>query len=67
MLLLVSITTFAGQNFGAGKYDRIRKSVRICMGMAAFTSVLLSVIVLAGGRGKTDFTDKKPIGIVGSY
>lgn len=46
----VSITTFAGQNFGAGKYDRIRKSVRICMGMAAFTSVLLSVIVLAGGQ-----------------
>ncbi len=46
----VSITTFAGQNFGAGKYDRIKKSVRICLGMAAFTSVLLSVIVLAGGR-----------------
>ena len=46
----VSITTFAGQNFGAGKYDRIRKSVRICMGMSAFTSVLLSVIVMAGGR-----------------
>lgn len=46
----VSITTFAGQNFGAGKYDRIRKSVRICLGMAAFTSLLLSVIVLAGGR-----------------
>lgn len=46
----VSITTFAGQNFGAGKYDRIRKSVRICMGMAAFTSLLLSSIVLAGGR-----------------
>ncbi len=46
----VAITTFAGQNFGAGKYDRIRKSVRICMGMAAFTSVLLSAIVLLGGR-----------------
>lgn len=46
----VSITTFAGQNFGAGKYDRIKKSVRICLGMAAFTSVLLSVIVLTGGR-----------------
>lgn len=46
----VSITTFAGQNFGAGKYDRIKKSVRICMGMAAFTSLLLSVIVLGGGR-----------------
>lgn len=46
----VSITTFAGQNFGAGKYNRIRKSVRICLGMAAFTSILLSVIVLTGGR-----------------
>lgn len=46
----VSITTFAGQNFGAGKYDRIKQSVRICLGMAAFTSVLLSTIVLSGGR-----------------
>lgn len=46
----VSITTFAGQNFGAGKYDRIRKSVRICLGMAAFTSLLLSVTVITGGR-----------------
>ncbi len=46
----VSITTFAGQNFGAGKYDRIRKSVRVCLGMAAFTSVLLSTAVLTGGH-----------------
>ena len=46
----VAITTFAGQNFGAGKYDRIKKSVRICMGMAAMTSFLLSVLVLTGGR-----------------
>ena len=46
----VAITTFVGQNFGAGKYDRIRKSVRICLAMAVFTSILLSVIVLAGGR-----------------
>jgi len=30
----VSITTFVGQNFGAQKYDRIRKSVWICLGMA---------------------------------
>lgn len=46
----VAITTFAGQNFGAGKYERIRKSVRICLGMAAFTSFLLSFILIAGGR-----------------
>ena len=46
----VSITTFVGQNFGAGKYGRIKKSVRVCLGMAAFTSLLLSAIVLAGGH-----------------
>ena len=44
----ISITTFAGQNFGAGKYDRIKKSTRICLGMAAFTSVMMSVIVILG-------------------
>lgn len=46
----VSITTFAGQNYGAGKYDRVRKSVRICLGMAAGTSLLLSAVVLLGGH-----------------
>lgn len=46
----ISITTFAGQNFGAGKYDRIHKSARICLAMAAFTSILMSVIVIAGGN-----------------
>lgn len=63
----VSITTFAGQNFGAGKYDRIRKSVRICLGMAAFTSLLLSGIVLTGGglffRLFTDDLDVVAIGL----
>ena len=38
----VSITTFAGQNFGAGKYDRIKKSVRICLGLAAVTMRVVS-------------------------
>ncbi len=42
----VSITTFAGQNFGAGKFDRIKKSVHVCLGLAAFTSLLLSFIVI---------------------
>ncbi len=45
----ISATTFVGQNFGAGKYDRIKKSVRICLGMAAVTSIVLSVIVIEFG------------------
>lgn len=40
----VSITTFSGQNFGAHKYDRIRKSVRICLGLGFGTTILLSTV-----------------------
>ena len=29
----IAITTFVGQNYGAGKYDRVRKSIRVCIGM----------------------------------
>lgn len=29
----IAITTFVGQNYGAGKKDRIKKSVRVCLGM----------------------------------
>ncbi len=36
----VAITTFVGQNYGAQKYDRIYKSVKICLGIG---------IVLVGG------------------
>ena len=42
----VSITTFAGQNYGAGKIDRVKKSVHVCLGLAAGTSLLLSFIVI---------------------
>ena len=29
----VAVTTFVGQNFGAQKYDRVRRSVWVCMGL----------------------------------
>ena len=45
----IAITTFAGQNFGAGKIDRVRKSVRVCIGMAAGTSILFSFLIILGG------------------
>lgn len=41
----ISITTFVGQNFGAGKFDRCKKSVRVCLGMSLIASVLLSILV----------------------
>lgn len=30
----IAITTFAGQNYGARKFNRVKKSVRVCLGMA---------------------------------
>ena len=44
-----AITTFSGQNFGAQKYDRIRKSVRICIVMAMGTAFLLSTVLYFWG------------------
>jgi len=42
----VSITTFVGQNFGAQKYDRIRKGVWVCMGMSVALVGALSMLVI---------------------
>ncbi|MCA5010813.1 MATE family efflux transporter, partial [Clostridioides difficile] len=30
----ISITTFVGQNYGAGKKDRVYKGIRVCMAMS---------------------------------
>lgn len=41
----VSITTFVGQNFGAGKIDRVHKSVRVCLLMTAATTVAMCTVI----------------------
>ncbi len=46
----ISITTFVGQNFGAKKYDRVKKSVRVCLAMTAGATVLLSLFLLVAGQ-----------------
>lgn len=43
----VAITTFVGQNYGARKYDRIRRGTWICMGMSSFAVLLLSTLEVA--------------------
>lgn len=46
----VAITTFVGQNFGAQKYDRVRKSVKVCHGMTFATTAIVSVLFCAFPR-----------------
>ena len=46
----ISITTFVGQNYGAGKFTRMKKSVCICMIMALFSSVAISGTIILFGK-----------------
>ena len=41
----ISITTFVGQNFGAGKIDRVKKGIRQCMLMTLVSAVVMSSIL----------------------
>ena len=43
----ISITTFVGQNYGAGKLDRIKKSVKVCLGMELVTAFVMVVFLIA--------------------
>ena len=42
----VAVSTFVGQNFGAQKFDRIRKSVWVCLGMCAALIGTIALIEL---------------------
>ena len=38
----ISITTFVGQNYGAGRLDRVKRSVYVCLGISCIITVGLS-------------------------
>lgn len=43
----VSITTFVGQNYGAGRMDRVHKSTKVCLLLDLAVSALLVVFLIA--------------------
>lgn len=42
----VAVTTFVGQNFGAQKYDRVRKSVWVCLAMSVGAMAAVSAFLV---------------------
>lgn len=46
----IAITTFVGQNFGAGKIERAKKGIRVCIFMAAVATVLVEAAFVLFGR-----------------
>lgn len=45
----IAITTFAGQNYGAGKMERVRGGVRACMGMMVGVTIVMSAVIYYWG------------------
>lgn len=46
----IAMATFAGQNFGAGKYKRVTRSVRVCMLMAVSICGMIQLALLVFSR-----------------
>ena len=46
----ISITTFVGQNYGAGLYQRVRKGVRQCFLITALFTLVLNVMIFSFGH-----------------
>lgn len=64
----VAITTFVGQNYGAGKYRRIEKSVKICLGMDFCVSLMItSFLILFCQPLFSIFTADKQVIEIGSH
>lgn len=45
----ISVTTFVGQNYGAGKMDRVKKGIGDCLAMTLASSVFLSIFLYQFG------------------
>lgn len=62
----IAITTFAGQNFGARQYARLKKSVAVCLGLCAgFTAVLSLGLMLFGAQLYRVFTADSAVIAIG--
>jgi len=63
----ISVTTFVGQNYGAGRYDRVKQGVKICFAMAMGTSITISgLLYLFGGSLVRLFVDDPSVIEIGT-
>lgn len=64
----IAITTFTGQNYGAKRYDRIKKSVRVCLFMSLGVATVLIVFLVVTCRPLYYiFTSDKAVVDIGVY
>lgn len=56
----IAITTFAGQNYGAGKMDRVRKGIGSCLAMCFASTIVISILLNIGGHILYSFFTSDP-------
>ncbi len=52
--------TFASQNFGAGKYDRVRKTMLCCLGIVSATGLLMGLVMRGFGEPLLGLYNRDP-------
>lgn len=58
----IALATFTGQNYGAGKNDRVKKGMWITLGISAALTILMTIILVpAGNYVYLLFTDEEPV------
>lgn len=57
-------TTFVGQNYGAGKIDRCRKTMLLCLGEDIIASAIAIVLVLLTGKYLLAFFNNDPLEVL---
>lgn len=66
MALGLSISTFVGQNIGAGKYERIKKGIRICLILSVIiTAIACGIVLITGSQLLNIFTSNEEVKNVG--
>lgn len=56
----IAITTFVGQNYGAGKTDRVRKGIRSCLWMTLWATLVVSALLYLTCGGIYRFFNDDP-------
>lgn len=60
-----AITAFVGQNFGAGKWSRIRRAYRISLGVLISWEIFVTLLLFFGGSFLFSIFLREPPGIIG--
>lgn len=60
MALSLAVSTYVGQNIGAGKFDRVQKGIKTCLIMSVSTAIVLGTTVMLLGENVIGIFTKTP-------